>query len=73
MTGALAGVMLSLETTADLQEKLRHVTREVEKIRNTFPSGRSQGEGAKSEIEGLDRDLNEIHEDIRRIYKKGRG
>ena len=72
LTGALAGILHSLETTADLQERLRSVTREVEKMRNTLPSGSSHGHDAKSEMDELYRDLNEIHEEIRRMYKRGK-
>jgi gas vesicle protein len=73
LTGALAAVLHNLETTADLQEKLRRVTREVEKMRNALSSSTSHEDSAKSEIDGLYRDLNEIQEEIRRIYKKGKG
>jgi len=34
VTGALAGILHGLESTADLQEKVRGVTKEVEKMRS---------------------------------------
>jgi len=74
ITGALAGVLHSLENTANLQEKVRHVTSEVDKIRNTIGSGTSYANDrdSRSELEELNRDLNEIQEEIRRLYKKGK-
>jgi predicted transcriptional regulator len=62
-------VLYGVETTANLQEKVRQISREVEKLKSTLGS---QKEDAKSNIDGLDRDLNEIHEEIRRIYKAGK-
>ena len=41
VTGALAGVLHSLENTADLQEKLRHITKEVERMKRTITSNTS--------------------------------
>ena len=72
VTGALAGVLHSLENTADLQEKLRHVTKEVERVKRTITSNTSAvSEREESgEVDALYRDLNEIHEEIRRMYQK---
>jgi len=74
ITGALAGVLHSLENTADLQEKLRHVTKEVERVKRTItPNTSGVSERKESaEVDELYRDLNEIHEEIRRMYQKGR-
>jgi gas vesicle protein len=74
VTGALAGILHGLESTADLQEKLRQVTSEVDKIRSTIGSSTSHTDGrdSRSELEELYRDLNEIQEEIRRLYKKGK-
>jgi gas vesicle protein len=74
VTGALAGVLHSLENTADLQEKLRHVTKEVERVKRTITSNASavSEREESAEVDELYRDLNEIHEEIRRMYQKGR-
>jgi gas vesicle protein len=74
ITGALAGVLHSLENTADLQEKLRHVTKEVERVKSTIAANTSAVSEHKesADVEELYRDLNEIHEEIRRMYQKGR-
>lgn len=73
LTGALAGVLHSLENTADLQEQLRHATKEVEKINRMLSSSRDPDlnvNDAKLKVNELHRDLEEIHEEIRRMYKK---
>jgi gas vesicle protein len=73
VTGALAGMLHGLESTADLQEKLRQVTSEVDKIRSTIGSSipPTNSRDPRSEMDELYRDLNEIQEEIRRLYKKG--
>jgi gas vesicle protein len=74
VTGGLAGMLHNLENTADLQEKLRRVTSEVDKIRSTIGSGTSHinDRDSRSELDQLHRDLDEIQEEIRRLYKKGK-
>jgi len=71
VTGALAAVLHGLENTADLQERLRNIAREVERMKNAMVS-RTNGNDSTTEIDELSRDLNEIHEEIRRMYKKGK-
>ncbi len=74
VTGALAAVLHGLENTADLQERLRNITREVERMKSAAVSRTSEttGNDSTAEIDELSRDLNEIHEEIRRMYKKGK-
>lgn len=72
ITGALAGILHGLESTADLQERLRHVTGEVEKLRIGLSSHSSYSVESEGKIDDLDRDLKEIHEEIRRMYKRTR-
>ena len=67
LTGALAGILHSLERTADLQERLRTVSQEVETMKDRLIGGDQYG---KPQLDDLDRDLEEIHEEIRRMYKK---
>ena len=67
LTGSLAGILHSLERTADLQEEVRRVTREVESMKGH----RSQDKTDKiTKLDELDLELEEIHEEIRRMYKK---
>ena len=69
ITGALAMVLHGLEKTADLQERLRLVTQEVGRMKDSMPpSGSSESSGAR--IDELRRELDEIHEEIRRMYKR---
>jgi gas vesicle protein len=74
VAGALAAILHGLENTADLQERLRDVTREVKRIKSTVVSRTSgaNGDNSTTELDALSRDLNEIHEEIRRMYKKGK-
>ncbi len=73
LTGALAGILHGLERTADLQERLRHVTRQVEQIsgalRSSGPS-RSRERDAEVRADQFQRELEEIHEEIKRMYKR---
>lgn len=72
ITGALAGILHGLESTADLHEKVRGVTKELEKMRTGLTSNNpaAGGEEAKLKMDELYHDLNEIQEEIRRMYKK---
>jgi gas vesicle protein len=72
ITGALAGVLHGLESTANLQERLRVLTKEVESMRTGFSSGPFgvTDPSVKVKMDELYRNLNEIHEEIRRMYKK---
>lgn len=67
LTGALAGTLHSLERTADLQERLRTVSQEVETMKDHLIDG---GQYGKPQLDDLGRELAEIHEEIRRMYKK---
>jgi len=74
VTGALAGILHGLESTADLQEKVRGVTKEVEKMRSGLSSKNPDfsEQDVRLKMDELYRDLDEIHEQIRRMYKKTR-
>jgi gas vesicle protein len=67
LTGSLAGILYSLERTADLQEEVRRVTREVENMKAHLAQDKT---GKITKLDELDRELEEIHEEIRRMYKK---
>ena len=66
LTGALAGILHSLERTADLQEQLREIKREVAEMQ-THGSGNENSR--KPMLDKLDRDLESIHEEIRKMYR----
>lgn len=66
LTGALAGTLRSLERTADLQERIRSISQEMSSIKDLMGKGSVE----KSQLDELDKDLEEIHEEIRRMYKK---
>jgi uncharacterized protein YpuA (DUF1002 family) len=65
LTGILAGVLRSLEQTADLQERLLRVSQEVKHMKEL-----SENCQRNSRMDDLDHDLAEIHEEIRRMYKR---
>lgn len=75
ITGILAAILHGLENTADLQERLRRVTREVESMGSTVrgPKGQNIDDYAvERKVRELRKDLDEIHEEIRRMYRKTR-
>ena len=71
VTGGLAGVLHDLESTADLQEKLRLVSKEVERMTGRLaPSDSKSKDSEQSDVDRLQRDLDEIQEEIRKMYKR---
>jgi len=67
LMGALAGILHSFERTADLQEQLRKIKREVSNMRTLA----SENDNSKKPmLDELDRDLEEINEEIRKMYKR---
>jgi gas vesicle protein len=67
LTGSLAGILHSFDRTADIQERVRKLTQEVESMKD-FLSANDQEKSSK--LDDLDRDLEEIHEEIRRMFKR---
>ena len=65
--GAAAGVLHSLERTADVQEKLRKVSQEVVIMKDFLSNSNPQ---RSTRLDNLECDLKEIHEEIRRMYTK---
>jgi gas vesicle protein len=70
LTGALAMTLHGLEKTADLQEHLRRVTQDVERMGNASSNSTSSDSNQKAKTQELRRELDEIHEEIRRMYKR---
>ena len=71
LTGALAGVLYGFERTADLQESLLKLSKEVESIDPAVasPSG-AQDVESKAKMSELHAELDSINEEIRRMYRK---
>ena len=73
LTGALAMTLHGLEKTADLQERLRRVSQDVERMGNASSdstSSDSKDSNERAKARELRRELDEIHEEIRRMYKR---
>jgi cob(I)alamin adenosyltransferase len=72
LTGTLAMALHNLEKTADLQERLRRVTQEVARMSDRLSDSTSSEtrDIRKAQAEELRRELDEIHEEIRRMYKR---
>lgn len=72
LTGGLAGLLHGLERTADIQERLRLATKKVDQMRSTFSAslGGLNNEAPKAKVDELQSELDEIHEEIKRMYKR---
>jgi uncharacterized protein HemX len=73
LTAGLAGFLHGLERTADIQEKLRVATKEVDQLTSVLSSSGgsdSIDRAAKMKVDELQRDLDEIQEEIKRMYKR---
>jgi gas vesicle protein len=73
LTAGLAGLLYSLESTAGIQEQMRVVTQRVDELATAFTGPSVVGlndQDAKTKVDDLERMLDEIHEEIRRMYKR---
>jgi len=70
LIGGLAGVLHELESTADLQERVRRITRELQKLSNTHVPDDSHQHDTRLSLNKLQQDLQEIQDEIRRLYKR---
>ncbi len=71
LTGALAGALYGLEKTADLQERIRHLARQIDSLSPNLSSpGDSKEPVSTARATELRRELDAIHEEIRRMYKR---
>lgn len=73
LTAGLAGFIYGLERTADIQEKLRLATNKADQLTNAVSSSGgndSIDNAAKMKVGELQRDLDEIQEEIKRMYKR---
>ena len=72
LAAGLAGFLYALERTADIQEKLRLTTNKVDQLTNVISSsgGSDIDSATKTKVDALQRDLDEIQEEIKRMYKR---
>jgi gas vesicle protein len=70
LTGGLAGLLHELESTADLQERVRRITQELQKLSSAHVPDNSHRDDTKFKLNELQRDLHEIQDEIRRLYKR---
>jgi len=73
LTAGLAGFLHGLERTADIQEKLRVATKKVNQLTGVLSNsvrGGSIDSLQKIKVDELQRDLDEIQEEIKRMYKR---
>ena len=70
LTGALAGLLHGLESTANVQERLRVATRKLDQLCDSLSSRELAGAEATDKVDTLQHELAEIHEEIRRMYKR---
>ena len=73
LTAGLAGLLHSLEKTAGVQERLRVATQKIEELASTLAGPGMAGSNdasAKAKIDDLQRMLDEIQQEIRRMYKR---
>jgi len=71
LTGALAGALYGLEKTADLQERIRHLARQIDSLSPNLSSpGDPKEPVSTARATELRRELDAIHEEIRRMYKR---
>ena len=74
VVGGLAGILHGLENTADLQERVRALTKKVEQVgaKGSSSSSDPADRATRLMMDEIKRDLDEIHEEIRRMYKRTR-
>lgn len=72
LTGALAGILHGLERTADIQERLRLATKKIDAMSNRISTSDSalNKTGTEVKVDELQRELAEIQEEIKRMYKR---
>jgi hypothetical protein len=72
LTAGLAGFLYGLERTADIQEKLHLAMNKLGQLANAVSGSGENGTIGSSEkvkVDELQRDLDEIQEEIKRMYK----
>ncbi len=73
LTAGLAGLLHSLENTASIQERLRLASQRLDELARTLIATGSpvpSDPDAKAKVDDLQLMLDDIHEEIRRMYKR---
>jgi gas vesicle protein len=71
LTAALAGILYGFERTADLQEDLLKLRKEMDSLEPTVASAKSTGNAlSEKRMRELRTELDSINEEIRRMYRK---
>jgi gas vesicle protein len=71
LTGALAGVLYGFERTGQLQENMLELRKKVDSIDASADSTTGpQDAASKARIRELQAEIESIHEEIRRMYRK---
>jgi gas vesicle protein len=71
LTAGLAGLLHALEKTADIQEKVLMAKRKADQLTSMLSTSGAANSGiSKPEVDELQRDLDEIQAEIKRMYKK---
>ena len=73
LTGTLAGILYGYERTADLQENLLKLRKEINDIDSANPSNKPRDAVSEERLRELRADLDSIREEIRRMYRKSAG
>ena len=70
LTGALAGILYSFERTADLQERLVKMRKEMQKFSSSMTARNGPQDAEEKVLREVRKDLDSIQEEIRRMYDK---
>lgn len=73
LAGGLAAILQGLERVADLQDRVRQVASNLRRLEDLEPLSHDQrntDDDAKRSLNDLQRHLDEINEEIRRMYKR---
>ena len=70
LTGALAGILYSFERTADLQERLVKMRKEMQKFSSSTTARNGPQDAEEKVLREVRKDLDSIQEEIRRMYDK---
>jgi len=70
LTGGLAGILYAFERTADVEESLLKLRKDVNSLDSAMTSNGSPGRMSEEKMRQLRTELDSIREDIRKMYRK---
>jgi len=73
LAGTLADILYGYERTADLQENLLKLRKEINGIDSASPPNKPRDTVSEERLRELRADLDSIREEIRRMYRKSAG